>query len=220
MTVEEYFGDWVKVINTQQADSILKKVISSKKVCPKPINVFKAFKFCSFNNLKVVIIGDTPYSDCINGEPIATGIAFANNNSRIKYSSSLESLRESVIDYTLPHRSINFDASLEKWEKQGVLLINAALSCEINKREAHLSIWKPFISNFLIKLSEYHTGIVYILIGKHAKELEPYINHKFNYIFCCRSPTLNIGLLNGLWYNVNKILTGLYGYSIKWFQET
>ena len=220
MTVEEYFGDWVEVINTQQADSILKKVISSKKLCPKPINVFKAFKFCSLNNLKVVIIGDTPYSDYINGEPTATGIAFANNNSRIKYSSSLESLRESVIDYTLPHRTINFDTSLEKWEKQGVLLINAALSCEINKREAHLSIWKPFISNFLIKLSEYHTGIVYILIGKHAKELEPYINHKFNYIFCCRSPTLDTGLLNGLWYNVNKILTGLYGYSIKWFQET
>ena len=60
MTVEEYFGDWVKVINTQQADSILKKVISSKKLCPKPINIFKAFKYCSFNNLKVVIIGDTP----------------------------------------------------------------------------------------------------------------------------------------------------------------
>ena len=181
MTIQEYFGDWANVIDLKEADRIVKKLSASHSICPQLKDVFKAFRLCPLENLKVIILGQDPYPQ----KGVATGLAFANSpdTSEESYSPSLEILRESVIDYTIPHRTITFDPDLEKWEEQGVLLLNSALTCEQGKIGSHVLLWRPFLKNLLTNLSKCSSGIVYVLMGSQAQTLEPYINHHSNYVF-------------------------------------
>jgi uracil-DNA glycosylase len=226
MTVEEYFGDWSKVINTSEAQRILKKLaLSNKFICPLPHDVFKAFRLCSLKNLKVLVLAQDPYNNLKSNKPVATGIAFANSYGTpiSSYSPSLEVLRESVIDFTLPHQAINFDPSLEKWEEQGVLLVNASLTCEVNKPESHALLWRPFMKSFLTNLSEHTTGIVYVLMGNAAQSFEDCINAKTNHIIKTKHPSwyarTKTKMPSDIWRNINKILIGQNGYGIEWYNK-
>lgn len=60
MTLEEYFGRWMRVIDRKELDSILNKLALEyrrKPVCPTQSNVFKAFEVCPYDSLKVVMLG-------------------------------------------------------------------------------------------------------------------------------------------------------------------
>ena len=57
MTIQEYFGDWSKVVDLNEADRIMKKLSASKTViCPQLKDIFKAFTLCPFNNLRCVVL--------------------------------------------------------------------------------------------------------------------------------------------------------------------
>lgn len=222
MTVEEYFGDWAKVINLKEADRILRELSASNQtICPQIKDVFKAFTLCPFNDLRVVIIGDAPYSQ----KGVATGLAFANRKDTPEnsISPSLEILRESIIDNTVPHGTINFDLSLEEWAKQGVLLINSALTCEAGKSFSHISLWRLFMMNFLSNLQKYHTGIIYVLLGDEARELDFCIKQHFNKVIKGASPFHYLrngtGMLSYIWKEINHALIDKNGYGIDWYQE-
>jgi len=166
-----------------------------------------------------------PYPNIINGKPVATGLAFANspNVSEEFYSPSLAVLKESVIDYTKPHGITTFDASLEKWEEQGVLLLNSYLSCAAGLPNSHMLLWRPFTKSLLINLSECSPGLVYVLMGSTAQSFEPYINAKCNYVFKTKHPAYyaraHERMPSDIWKQVNKILIGQSGYGIEWFKE-
>lgn len=222
MTIQEYFGDWSDVIDLKEADRIMKRLSASNYViCPQPKDIFKSFHLCSLHSLRLVIIGQDPYPQ----KGVATGLAFANasNTPDNCLSPSLEVLRESVIDYTIPHGIVNFDPSLEKWEEQGVLLLNSALSCEVGKIGSHTLLWRPFITSFLTNLSKCSTGIVYVLMGSQAQSLEPYINKHFNYVIRCRHPSYyartKTKMPKDIWQSINEILISQNGYGIEWYQE-
>lgn len=227
MTIYEYFGDWAKVIDLSEAEKAMKRICSaSQPVCPKVKNIFKAFTLCPLRDLKVVIIGQDPYSNLVNGEPVATGVAFANDASTSisSYSPSLEILKESVIDYTHPHGCINFDPSLEKWERQGVLLLNSALSCFAGKTGSHSLLWRPFIKALLTNLSMFDTGIVYVLMGNEAQSFEPYIKAKFNHIIKTKHPSWyarnKTRMPSDLWHQINSILKKYRDCQIQWYEES
>jgi uracil-DNA glycosylase len=222
MTIQEYFGDWSKVIDLQEADRIIKKLSASNHIiCPQLKDIFKCFRLCSLNNLRVVIIGQDPYPQ----KGVATGLAFANSpdTPEDSYSPSLEILRESVINYTIPHRRVTFAPDLEKWEAQGVLLLNSALSCEVGRVGSHTLLWRPFIKSLLTNLSKYHTGLVYLLMGTQAQSLEPYINKQFNHVIHIRHPSWYARqrqrMPSDIWQEINTILIGQNGYGIEWFTE-
>lgn len=231
MTIEEYFGGWSKVIDLKEAERILKRLTAYPIICPNLRDIFKAFHLCPYNNLRVVILGQDPYNNLkatvLNGSPIrvpvATGLAFANSSDTPEnlFSPSLEILRESVINPSLPHGNINFDASLEKWEAQGVLLLNSALSCEVGKPGSHMLMWRPFIKTLLTNLSKYLTGIVYVLMGADAQSFEPYINTRFNHVIRIRHPSWyarqKVQMPSDIWNHINSILIGQNGYGIEWF---
>ena len=226
MTINEYFGDWSKIIDLKEADRLLRKLSASQEtICPQVKDVFKAFKLCPLNNLRVVLLGQDPYNNIIGGKPVATGVAFANTKetSEIRYSPSLAVLKESVINYTIPHRSINFDPSLEKWEEQGVLLLNTALSCLLGRAGSHSLMWRPFIRDLLTSLSKHTTGIVYVLMGSDAQSFEPYINKQFNHVIRIRHPSWyarqKTRMPSEIWQVVNNILISQNGYGIEWYQE-
>ncbi len=234
MTIQEYFGDWAKVINLKEADSILRRLNHDNSViCPRIKDIFKAFHLCPLQSLRVVILGQDPYptllsisqNSILTKTPVATGIAFANSSDTLpsEYSSSLKVLRESVIDYSVPHESINFDPSLEKWEAQGVLMLNSALSCVAGKIGSHTLLWRPFIKSLLIKLSMCHTGIVYVLMGTMAQSFDECICRKSNYVIHIRHPSwyarTKQKMPSEIWKEINSILIGLNGYGIEWYQE-
>ena len=224
MTIEEYFGDWTKVLDVKEADSILRKISYSREtVCPRIKDVFRAFKLCSLASLRMVILGQDPYNDFIEGKPRATGIAFANRKNTSNYSPSLEIIKESVIDFTVPHPPINFDPSLEKWEEQGVLMLNSALTCLKGKPGSHMLIWRPFIKTLLINLSKHTTGIVYLLMGSQAESFKDCIDSRFNHIITTKHPAWyarnQTRMPPYIWIEVNKILKSLNGTEIKWYTE-
>ena len=224
MTIQEYFGDWSKVIDLTEADRIIRKLSASNHtICPQLKDIFRAFTLCPFNSLRVVVLGLDPYNNLKEGRPVATGLAFANSPDTTELSPSLEVLKESVINYTIPHRTIIFDPSLEKWETQGVLLLNSALSCEVGKVGSHTLLWRPFIKSLLINLSKYHTGIVYILMGTVAQSFEVYINKQFNYVVHIRHPSWyarnRTRMPSDIWNEVNSILISQNGNGIEWYKE-
>ena len=220
MTIQKYFGDWSKVIDLQEADRIIRKLSASNHtICPKLKDIFKAFTLCPLNDLRVILLSQDPYPQ----KGVATGLAFANSSNTQELSPSLEILKESVINYAIPHRTINFDPSLEKWEAQGVLLLNSALSCEVGRIGSHILLWRPFIKSLLTNLSKYHTGIVYVLMGTQAQSFEPYINKQFNHVIRCRHPSWysrnQVRMSSDIWQKVNSILISLNGYGIEWYEE-
>lgn len=226
MTIENYFGKWSKVVDLKEAERVTKILLKEKQViCPLVKNLFRAFQLCNYDNLKVIIIGQDPYPQVIKGVPVAQGIAFANSNKTPveEWSPSLKILSDSVMDFSSPHPPATFDPTMEEWEKQGVLLLNAALSCKAGMAGSHTLLWRPFLVSFMKKLSEEMTGLVYILMGQTAQSFEYLIDKRYNKIFKIAHPSWYARnrkeMPSDLWKEINYILKGMYGYGIEWVKE-
>ena len=101
MTIEKYFGKWLKVLDIDELNKILKwiKTLDSNSICPSISNIFKAFNLCTDEECKVIFIGQDPYSDKYLKQPRATGILFGNDNKITEdyISPSLTVIKNSVI---------------------------------------------------------------------------------------------------------------------------
>lgn len=223
MTPQEYFGDWVKVIDLNELNIVLGKLstIDPELICPKPSDVFKAFRLCPYKECKVVFIGQDPYPQ----KGVATGILFGNSieTTEDKLSPSLEIIKECCINYEIPHGLVEFDNTLESWAKQGILMINSALTCKVNEIGSHVMLWRKFISTLLKNLSYKEMGIIYVLFGKQAQTFEPYIESKYNHIIRVRHPSYfartNKTMPYSIFTSIDKLLKDRYGETIKWFTE-
>ena len=209
MSLEEYFGDWLKVIDKKilyETINILNTTDSSI-LCPNYNNIFNCFTACKLHDLKVVILGMSPYSQLNK----ATGIAFGNKRETLDedLSPSLQIIKESVINYEIPQNNIIFDHSFEDWEKQGVLMLNCALTCKVGLPSSHLGLWRPFISKLIYNMSRYMTACVYVLFGEEAKTFEPYIS-QYNYVIKEKHPSYyarnHKKLRYNLWDEINSHL--------------
>lgn len=162
MTFEEYFGDWTEVIDKKETLKILKWLSSrTSNLCPQYPAIFRAFKECSFKDCKVVMLGQDPYPQ----PGVATGILFGNKKDtpRNQISPSLK-----VIMLSLDVGE-DFDISLESWAKQGVLMINSALTCQENLVGSHVELWRPFMSKLVSNISKKRPDIVFFLLGSQAQ---------------------------------------------------
>ena len=224
MTVEEYFEDWMRVIDRTELNNVMAKVgqeYRRKPICPAQPDVFKAFRLCTLKDLKIIMLGCDPYPQ----KGIATGILFGNNKetSNENLSPSLKVIKEAVINFEIPHYCITFDPTLESWAKQGILMLNSALTVEMNKVGSHVMIWRPFIIALLKHLSEYETGIIYVLFGRQAQTFKPYINKQFNDILEIEHPAyyarLNKRMPSELFATISNLCKDKYGVPIKWYQE-
>jgi uracil-DNA glycosylase len=223
MTINEYFGDWMKVLDRNETIKIMNwlKTTDSSTLCPSIKNVFKAFKLCSYNECKVILVGQDPYPQ----KGVAQGILFGNSSDtpEDKLSPSLKVVKESVINFDIPHNLITFDPTLESWAKQGILMLNSALTTEVGKVGIHTLKWRPFIGSFLKNMSEKNPGIIYVFFGSQAKSLANYINSNNNYKLFIEHPAyyarLNKRMPSDIWYTVQKLVYNIYGTSIEWYKE-
>lgn len=217
MAEEEYFGEWMKVIPTNEMRKALQTIYPiNNYICPSYVDIFKAFIKCPYKDLRVIILGQDPYPQ----RGVATGIAFANSNNtpEDKISPSLKILKESLIGEEFPHNLSIFANDLEWLEEQGVLLLNAALTCKVNTPNSHSLIWRPFISKLIKNLCTYNTGLIFVLLGSQAQSFEADINSN-QHIIKAYHPAYyyrnNIKMPSNIWQAVNNILIGINGYGIK-----
>lgn len=222
MTIDEYFGDWMKVLDRNETMKIMGwlRTVNKETLCPNIKDVFKAFKLCPYNKCRVIFVSQDPYPQ----RGVAQGVLFGNSSDtpENKLSPSLQIIKESVINFEIPHNLITFDPTLESWAKQGILMINSALTTDVGKIGVHMMKWRPFMIAFLKQMSMINPGIIYVLFGSQAQILEPYIS-KNNYVLKIEHPAYfartNKKMPYHIWKDINKILYDLYGERIKWFKE-
>jgi uracil-DNA glycosylase len=131
---------------------------------PKEL-IFAAFDYCSFDDLKVVIIGQDPY----HGPNEANGLCFSVNDG-IKIPPSLRNIfREMNEDLGTVFYPIS--GNLESWAKQGILLLNAALTVRKDSPNSHKHLdWNLFTDAVIQKISDQKENVVFLLWGSFAQK--------------------------------------------------
>jgi len=157
---------------------------SKRKYYPERGDIFNAFKLCPLEKLKVVILGQDPYHD-----GSATGLAFSNRSDSTTLSPSLRNIFKEVENNTSKGLKLDQDPNLERWAKQGVLLLNTALTVEKGNPGAHADLWNKFTIDLLCKISEECPAIVYMLWGSHAKGYLRCINRETNFVLVSPHPS-------------------------------
>ncbi len=133
-------------------------------IYPPPQDVFRAFDLCPFNKVEVVILGQDPY----HGPRQANGLCFAVGEG-IALPPSLQNILKEIeqeFGETMKHRT----GDLERWGKQGVLLLNATLTVEAHKAGSHQGKgWESFTDAAIKALSDQREHLVFMLWGNYAK---------------------------------------------------
>ena len=148
-------------VNGLSFDYIMNKlrdnVEQGLRFTPRFKDVFNGFYECPYDNLKVVIVGQDPYPQL----GVADGIAF---------SCSIKGKAEKSLQYILKAlEDEDGSVDLRRWSNQGVLLINTAFTCEINKIGSHYGIWKSFTEHVFDNINRHNPDTIFILMGKKAE---------------------------------------------------
>ena len=138
---------------------------------PSPL-IFNAFNLTPFDNVKVVILGQDPYHNV--GQ--AHGLAFSVPDGIQKPPSLQNIFKELNQDLGI---TIPTTGNLEKWAKEGVLLLNASLTVRANMAASHAKIgWQRFTDAAIKALSDKKQNLVFILWGNYAIAKENLIDHE------------------------------------------
>lgn len=157
---------WDKILQKQFSEPYIFQIQTALKrdattLCPKPTEIWNAFKACSFEQTKVCLVGQSPYHD-----GSATGMSFSSNN---KITPSLQVIfRELGYEFN----QVRTNPDLSDWANQGVLLLNAALTTTRGNPDAHKSIgWEKLTGYVLSLMARRKTPTVFMLWGKDAKAI-------------------------------------------------
>ncbi len=143
---------------------------AGKVIYPPGKQLFNAFDFTPFNKIKVVIIGQDPY----HGPGQAHGLCFSVPDGVAPPPSLVNIFKELSRDLEIP---IPNSGNLERWAKQGVLLLNASLSVEAAKPMSHSEIgWHVFTDEVIKHVSRYKDQVVFLLWGSFAQNKESLID--------------------------------------------
>ena len=171
-------NNWDKILEKEYQKDYFKEIIKyitteykNKTVYPKENEVFNAFRYTDYNNVKVVILGQDPY----HGPNQAEGLSFSVSNEVKKPPSLINIFKELESDLKIPFPEAN---SLKPWAKQGVLLLNAVLTVEEHKPTSHAGIgWETFTDEVIKILNEKDKPIVFILWGAYARKKKELITN-------------------------------------------
>ena len=162
---DEFEKEYFKELTTKVKDSYL-----SKSVFAPPKLVFNAFALCPFDQVKVVIIGQDPY----HGKGQAHGLSFSVPDG-VKVPPSLQNIYKEIkadLGKNLPT-----SGNLERWAKEGVLLLNATLTVFESNAGSHQGWgWENFTDAVIKKVSDEKEGVVFMLWGRFAQNKESLID--------------------------------------------
>jgi uracil-DNA glycosylase len=181
-------SNWYDKFAAEFEQDYFKNLISFLNQEPQPIYppedlIFNAFEKCSFDDLKVVIIGQDPY----HGAGQANGLCFSVNDG-IKVPPSLNNIFKEI------HSDLKIEISksgnLESWAKQGVLLLNSILTVRANQAASHRNQgWEIFTDAVIKLISEQKQQLVFLLWGKYAQQKAKMVDSNKHYILTSAHPS-------------------------------
>ena len=223
---ESWHSKMQPFIESEECDLIyayLKKEAGrGKQFAPSSSNVFRAFKETPLTELKVVMVGMCPYHTAIKGQPVADGLLMGCSLTGI-LQPSLQKFYDGVENEL--YDGLNLDAACGPdvlyLAKQGVLMLNAALTTEINKAGSHIALWEPFVKHFFECIET--EGAPIIFLGKDAAKYKKYVA-PFSWSFILSHPASASYKqtewdTEGVFGKVNKVLKGNNNFTINWLDE-
>lgn len=171
---KDYFKNLIKFVNNEY---------KTKEIYPPKNEVYNAFNSTPLEDVKVVLIGQDPY----HGKGQANGLSFSVADG-IKIPPSLRNIYKEL------NNDLNIDittsGNLEKWAKQGVLLLNATLTVEASNPGSHQNKgWEEFTDSVIELLSEQKNNLVFILWGAYAQKKGAKIDRSKHYVIESAHPS-------------------------------
>lgn len=179
-----YFKDLVNFVKAEY---------SKHKCFPPGKQIFNAFEFCHFDAVKVVIIGQDPY----HGVGQAHGLCFSVNEGISHPPSLINIFKEIENDLGVPYPK---NGNLDRWAKQGVLLLNATLTVRAHQAGSHQKKgWEQFTNALIEQVSTHKKDIVFLLWGGFAKTKSTLINEDKHSILTSGHPS-PLSANRGYWF--------------------
>lgn len=215
-------SSWKPYLISEFQQDYFQKLVSFIKheytqgVCyPRGQQIFAAFDYCPFENVKVVIIGQDPY----HGVNQANGLCFSVQDGVDHPPSLINIFKELQRDLGIPYPS---SGNLERWAKQGVLLLNATLTVRANQAGSHQNQgWETFTDAVIRLVSEQKQQVVFMLWGGYAKKKASLIDASKHYILTSGHPS-PLSANRGYWFGnkhfsrANQYLVSVGKGEIQW----
>ncbi len=155
----------------------------TKEIYPPKDYIFNALKLTSYEDTKVVIVGQDPY----HGTGEAHGLSFSVQKG-VKIPPSLKNIYKELYDDLGIMPKDNGD--LTNWAKEGVLLLNAVLTVEKDKAASHRNLgWEPMTDYIIETLNLKEEPVVFVLWGNFAKEKIKFITNPHHLIITSPHPS-------------------------------
>lgn len=161
----------------------LKKEYSNYTVYPSMYDIFNSMKYTSFDDVKVVLLGQDPY----HNEGQAMGLSFSVPEGVDVPPSLVNMYKELNAELGVP---IKKSGDLRGWARQGVLLLNAVLTVRAHQANSHKGKgWEQFTDSIIKKISDKKEGVVFLLWGANARSKKPLIDTKKHLVLECAHPS-------------------------------
>ena len=180
---DEYLSDEYKKEYFKELLEFVKNEYKTKTIYPKQNEVFNAFRYTDYDDLKVVILGQDPY----HGPNQAEGLSFSVSNEVLKPPSLKNIFKELESDLGIPFPKAN---SLKPWAKQGVLLLNAVLTVEEHRPTSHKDKgWETFTDDVIKIINDKSEPVVFILWGAYARDKKKLITNSHHLVIESAHPS-------------------------------
>ena len=178
----KFLNDWDEILKDEwqkpyylKLREFLKREYSTHQIYPNMNDIFNALKYTSFEDTRVVIIGQDPY----HGEGQAHGLCFSVKQGVAPPPSLKNIFKELQSDIGKP---IPSHGELTEWAKQGVLLLNNVLTVREGQPTSHKGMgWEIFTDRIISELNKKQTPIVFLLWGAHAQKKAEIITNPIHY---------------------------------------
>lgn len=156
----------------KQLTEFVRSEYASQTIYPPAKLIFNAFDQCPFDRVKVVILGQDPY----HGPGQAHGLCFSVNDG-VEFPPSLRNIfKEINADTGAP---VPKSGNLERWAKQGVLLLNATLTVRAHQAGSHQKRgWEQFTDSVIHLVADKLEHVVFILWGNYAISKGEFIDQR------------------------------------------
>lgn len=172
-------NDWQEILEEefqkeyyQNLRKLLIKEYQNYQIFPKAEDIFNAFNYTAYKDLKVLILGQDPYHNV--GQ--AHGLAFSVKKG-VRIPPSLRNIYKELNDDL--GVEIPKEGYLKSWTKQGIMLLNTTLTVRAHEPMSHSKIgWEIFTDAVIEKINQKEEPVVFILWGNHARNRKRLITNK------------------------------------------
>ena len=210
---EKYLGEEFEKEYYLKLREFLKAEYSTKTIYPPMHDIFNALKYTSFENVRVVILGQDPYINVGQAHGLSFSVLTGASTPK-----SLQNIYKEIVSDVGGYVPNN--GYLKKWTEQGVLLLNTVLTVEEKKSKSHARKgWETFTDKVIEVLNEKETPLVYLLWGNDAKNKAALITNKNHKILTAvhPSPLAGGGFFGCKHFSqTNEFLKKHYGQEIDW----